>query len=75
MANPMETETFETMDGKRCRGQRVMGWDNFDGRYNKELDAICRGQWGVSFEYLRSLFIDRLSRIDHHWHLIKMSEI
>ena len=67
-----EPGPYETMDGKVCSAEFISGWNNKDGRYDKELDDICQSRWNLPFSYIKSLWMERVKHIEGYWHLLNL---
>lgn len=63
---------YDTLDGVRCRLEPQAVWNNSDGRYNEELDALCWRLFDASFSTIEGLWSRRLGKCDKYWHLVKM---
>lgn len=63
---------FLTTDKKECAFQLQTVWDNSDGRYDNEMDAVCQENWNMPFRSMRSVWFSRLGKISDIWYLIKL---
>lgn len=63
---------FRTADDKVCEATFISGWDNRDGRYDKQLDWVCRKYWGVGFSAVKSLWHERRWEIEGYWYLFNL---
>lgn len=66
---------FKTMDGKICDAIFIAVWDNRDGRWDEQLDYLCRKWWDMPFSSMKSLWYERCWEIEGYWHLINLKEI
>lgn len=66
---------FLTSDGVLCEPKFIRTINNGGGRYDGELEDLCRLHFGVSFVYLRSVWVSRLGALDNYWHLITLTKI
>lgn len=66
---------FKTMNDKTCLGTFVATWNNEDGRYDDELQQLCRTMFKSSLSAIRSNMLSRLGNVEERWHLIKLSEV
>lgn len=49
-------------------------WNNTDGKYDKELDGLCRELYGMDFESVRAVWKRRLGgRLEDWWHKVEMN--
>lgn len=69
------TLTVKTSDGVTCVARFLSVWDNSDGRYDGELDALCRRQWGCGFDLVRTMWDGRLGRTGDVWHYVELKKI
>lgn len=71
----MGNGVYKTSDGKECNAEFISIWDNRDGRFNDQLEHISQKCYGLSFSYVRSLWLERVQQIEGYWHLINLKEI
>lgn len=67
-----EPGAYVTMDGNVCDANFLGTWDNRDGRYDNELDAICMKHWNMSFSSFKSFWYERCWRIEGYWHYVEL---
>lgn len=72
---PSVGEVYETQDGVRVKIRFISTWNNSDGEYNDELDDLCIRRWGMTFAFMRSMWISRLPYVGNYWHLVQLSKI
>lgn len=65
----------ETLDGVECRPEFQTTWNNGDGTYDDELDAVCRKYYDCGFQSIRSIWYGRLGTVSDYWHLVKLIKI
>ena len=65
---------YETQDGKVCDAIFISIWDNADGRYDDQLDFVCRKYWDMPFSRFRSLWIARVGELKGFWYLVQLKE-
>lgn len=68
-------ETYITSDGVKVKVKFLTTWDNTDGRYDNELDELCRRLWGIDFAYIRSMWVSRLYYVGNYWHYVELTKI
>lgn len=69
----IEPGEYETMDNKICRAEFIAVWDNRDGRYDEQLDHLCRKYWNLPFSYIKSLWMERCYDLEGYWYLLRLS--
>lgn len=65
---------YQTLDGKVCNATFISVWNNTDGRYDEQLDHICRKFWNISFSYIKSLWMERCMEIEGYWYFLKLTQ-
>lgn len=66
---------FVTDDGKECRAEFISGWNNQDGRYDEQLDHICRSKWEMPFSAIRSRWIAQYGTLEGYWYYLKLMPV
>jgi hypothetical protein len=61
---------FKTLDGKICDAEFIACWDNRDGRWDEQLDHLCRKYWDMPFAAIKSMWYERCYEIEGYWHLL-----
>lgn len=70
----IEPGLYRTDDGKECVAHFISGWNNRDGRYDEQLDHVCRLKWGVPFSAVRSRWIAQYGTLEGYWYYLKLVE-
>ena len=70
----IEAGKYETADGKVCTALFISLWDDRDGRYDDQLDHICRKYWDLPFSYVKSLWMERCWEIEGYWYILELKE-
>lgn len=68
-------ENYETEDGVKVRVKYISTWNNSDGEYNEELEDLCMKRWGMTFAFIRSMWISRLPYVGNYWHYVELTKI
>lgn len=50
----------------------IMGCNNTDGRYDEELDVLCKELYGMGFRAIKNVWESRLGRLSGYWHHVEM---
>ena len=67
------TDTFvETVDGVKCKIEYQATWNNEYGRYDDQLNDLCRKYYNSSLEVISNIWSARLGFTSEYWHLVKM---
>lgn len=70
----IEPGDFLTTDGKVCSATFISCWDNKDGRYDEQLDYLCRKYFDLPFPYIKSLWMERCWEIEGYWYMLLLRE-
>lgn len=70
----LKPEPYITSDGKVCNATFISFWDDRDGRYDEQLDHLCRLYWDLPFSYIKSIWMERCMEIEGYWYLLVLRE-
>lgn len=65
-------EKIETQDNVVVGTKFVTTWNNAGGRYDDELNDLCKEKFGAPFSFIRSIWFYRLGSVSNTWHLIEL---
>lgn len=66
---------YETADGVTVDVKFLGTWNNCEGDFTDELDAICLDEFGAPFMTINSIWLSRLGFISGYWHLVKLAKV
>lgn len=58
---------FVCADGEEVDVRCLCTWNNADGRYDHEIDKVCRRMYGRTFDHIKSVWRTRVSELGNYW--------